>query len=230
MFARQCKSRRKRRSAGMKVDTEGQGKPAAIGARSKLSTAPPGQPPETDTESEMAGVLAVGNERAPGNANPGRPLSRTEREHFESRFEHDFSQVRIHTGADTDEQCRQINALAFTRDQRIAVRDGTKIDIHLDQIEDEMLTGNDVLIAHKQSFIGKGQRITLLRMDRQTTPHLFAAKFQAIKEQTRAANALILASMPAVFFVLGLSASATLVPTHPAGAGRGLAPGKTRTI
>jgi hypothetical protein len=44
----------------------------------------------------------------------GQPLSRSERSFFEPRFRHDFSQVRVHTGASAGESARDVNAKAFT--------------------------------------------------------------------------------------------------------------------
>lgn len=45
----------------------------------------------------------------------GKPLPVSEQEYFEPRFGHDFSKVRIHTGADSADLARQLNAQAFTR-------------------------------------------------------------------------------------------------------------------
>jgi hypothetical protein len=44
----------------------------------------------------------------------GRPLPEVERAFFEPRFGHDFSPVRIHTGAQAAEAARAVNAKAFT--------------------------------------------------------------------------------------------------------------------
>jgi hypothetical protein len=49
-----------------------------------------------------------------GNIGPGRPLDSSTREFFEPRFGHDFSNVRIHTGAKAAESARAVNALAYT--------------------------------------------------------------------------------------------------------------------
>jgi hypothetical protein len=45
---------------------------------------------------------------------PGRPLEAATRAFMEPRFDHDFSQVRIHTGALAAESARSVNALAYT--------------------------------------------------------------------------------------------------------------------
>jgi len=44
----------------------------------------------------------------------GRPLAESERAYFEPRFGGDFSQVRVHTGAQAVESARVVNAKAFT--------------------------------------------------------------------------------------------------------------------
>ncbi len=45
---------------------------------------------------------------------PGRPLDPATRAFMESRFGHDFSQVRVHTDARAVESARAVNALAYT--------------------------------------------------------------------------------------------------------------------
>src|SRR5215213_4389890 len=44
----------------------------------------------------------------------GQPLDGATRAFFESRFGHDFSGVRVHTGANAQESARAVNALAYT--------------------------------------------------------------------------------------------------------------------
>jgi hypothetical protein len=44
----------------------------------------------------------------------GRPLDAPVREFMESRFGHDFSRVRVHTGARASDSARAVNALAYT--------------------------------------------------------------------------------------------------------------------
>ncbi len=94
---------------------------------------------------------------------------------------------------------------------QVTYGDGTRVDIHMDQIEDELLVGGEVLAAHKRSFIGKDGRITPLRINRQTAPNLFAAKYRAIEEQTAATNQLILGSVPAILFIISLGAQPAVV-------------------
>lgn len=56
--------------------------------------------------------------------NGGKPLSPSTRSFFESRFGHDFSDIRIHTGSRADEAARSINAEAFTHGTDIVFREG----------------------------------------------------------------------------------------------------------
>lgn len=48
---------------------------------------------------------------------PGQPLDPTTRSFMEPRFGHDFSQVRVHTGARAAESTRAVNALAYVAGQ-----------------------------------------------------------------------------------------------------------------
>ncbi len=51
---------------------------------------------------------------------PGRPLEPATRAFMESRFGHDFSEVRVHTDAKAAESARAVNALAYTVGRDIA--------------------------------------------------------------------------------------------------------------
>ena len=44
----------------------------------------------------------------------GRPLDTTVRKDMESRFDHDFSQVRVHSGSAAEQSARDVNAHAYT--------------------------------------------------------------------------------------------------------------------
>ena len=67
---------------------------------------------------------------------PGQPLDTTTRTFMESRFGHDFSQVRVHTDAKAAESAQTVNALAYT-------------------------VGHDVVFGagHYQPITGEGQRL-----------------------------------------------------------------------
>ena len=47
-------------------------------------------------------------------ANPGRPLGPALRQDMEQRFGHDFSRVRVHSGAASEKSARDVNAHAYT--------------------------------------------------------------------------------------------------------------------
>jgi hypothetical protein len=70
------------------------------------------------------------------NSNTGKPLDPATRSYMESRFNHDFSQVRIHTDAGAAESARAINAVAYTVNQDVvfggnAVSLGTEAGQHV---------------------------------------------------------------------------------------------------
>lgn len=44
----------------------------------------------------------------------GQPLEQSTRDFFESRFQHDFSRVRVHADSEAAESARAVNALAYT--------------------------------------------------------------------------------------------------------------------
>ncbi|ULA61577.1 MAG: hypothetical protein LZF60_340117 [Nitrospira sp.] len=78
---------------------------------------PPGAP--TDLVQRRAVSEQPGSVSAPPSvqevlASPGRPLDRSARNFFESRFGHDFGQVRVHADAKAAESARSVNALAYT--------------------------------------------------------------------------------------------------------------------
>jgi hypothetical protein len=47
-------------------------------------------------------------------SSPGKPLDKGTREFFEPRFGHDFSKIRVHTGAKAAESAKAVNAHAYT--------------------------------------------------------------------------------------------------------------------
>ena len=53
-------------------------------------------------------------------AGPGRPLEPALRQDMESRFGHDFSTVRVHSGAAAEQSARDVNAHAYTVGHNIA--------------------------------------------------------------------------------------------------------------
>ena len=72
----------------------------------------------------FAGQSAGQMDRAPSSvdrvlASSGRPLEPALRQDMEQRFGHDFSQVRVHSGAAAEQSAREINAIAYTVGQNI---------------------------------------------------------------------------------------------------------------
>ncbi len=57
-------------------------------------------------------------------SSPGQPLDPATRDFMESRFGHDFSQVKVHTNAKAMESTRAVNAQAYTVGQDIAFGEG----------------------------------------------------------------------------------------------------------
>lgn len=55
---------------------------------------------------------------------PGQPLDRETRSFFERRFDHDFSQVRVHADASAADSARTLNALAYTVGQNLVFGSG----------------------------------------------------------------------------------------------------------
>ena len=62
--------------------------------------------------SESAGNAPASVDRV--LASSGRPLEPTLRQDMEQRFGHDFSQVRVHSGAAAEQSAREVNAKAYT--------------------------------------------------------------------------------------------------------------------
>lgn len=75
-----------------------------------------------------------GNDSARGSQAPpsvhevlrssGQPLDSATRAFFEPRFGHDFSRVRVHSGAEAAESAAQVNALAYTVGEHIVFKSG----------------------------------------------------------------------------------------------------------
>ena len=85
---------------------------AAYGSRDVGKAASSPTPHSTDTPIAPPSV-------AKALSSPGSTLDRNARAFFEPRFGHEFSRVRIHTGAEADQSARDINARAYTVGHRI---------------------------------------------------------------------------------------------------------------
>jgi hypothetical protein len=128
------------------VDPEVRNGTADGAVQPKLAVSQPGDP--TEREAERVADEAVGTDTARGVTvsrratsgsgtvdgdtesqiravtSGGRPLPESTRSSFESRFDRDFSDVRIHTGQQADAAARSIDAEAFTRGSDIVFRCG----------------------------------------------------------------------------------------------------------
>ena len=81
---------------------------------------------------------------------PGQPLHPVTRAFMESRFGHDFSQVRVHTDAKAAESARVVNALAYTVGSQIVFSPG-RFPPHS--------TRNKRLLAHELVHVVQQSRI-----------------------------------------------------------------------
>lgn len=77
-----------------------------------LSGAPPRIQRFMGQSSAVAGTAPASVDR--GLASPGRPLEPALRQDMEQRFGHDFSQVRVHSGAEAERSVQDVNANAYT--------------------------------------------------------------------------------------------------------------------
>src|ERR1043165_1785632 len=71
-----------------------------------------------DTPSEVPGIVHD------VLASPGKPLDTNSRAFFEPRFDHDFSQVRIHSATKAAERAWSVSAAAYTVGQDIVFGSG----------------------------------------------------------------------------------------------------------
>ena len=72
--------------------------------------------------SESAGNAPASVDRV--LASSGRPLEPTLRQDMEQRFGHDFSQVRVHSGAAAEQSAREVSANAYTAGNNIVFAQG----------------------------------------------------------------------------------------------------------
>lgn len=79
----------------------------------------------------------------------GRPLAPAARTDFESRFDRDFGDVRVHTGRRADAAARSIDAAAFTVGRDIAFRSGA--------YDTKSRSGRE-LLAHELTHVAQADR------------------------------------------------------------------------
>lgn len=103
----------------------------SAGSRGDLATrasGEPGQPPAAHIQRLPAGPAgapaATGSDAALLPHGPGEPLSADVRSDMEARFGHDFSRVRIHTGAEADRSAALLGAEAYTTRNDIVFANG----------------------------------------------------------------------------------------------------------
>ncbi|HEU4398717.1 MAG TPA: DUF4157 domain-containing protein [Actinomycetota bacterium] len=97
----------------------------------------------------------------------GQPLAPATRGFMEARFGHDFSQVRVHSGAAASESARAVGALAYTVGRDVVLGDGH---------DTPGREGGRRLLAHELAHVvqqsGRGQAVGLagLRVEATGTP------------------------------------------------------------
>jgi len=109
---------------------------------------------------------------------PWKPLDPETRVFMESRFGHDFSRVRVHTGAKADESARALNALAYTVGRNVAFSTG--------QYTPQTPTGQ-LLLAHELTHViqqGNSDTTTPTRLGAETDHHEREASAASIKVLT----------------------------------------------
>jgi len=92
------------------------------------------------------------------NTSGGRPLDSSTKSFMESRFNHDFSDVRIHDDSKSNELAGAVNARAFT----------TSSDIFLGKNES---TSNKHLMAHELTHVIQQNKKTLEHVENNTIPN-----------------------------------------------------------
>jgi hypothetical protein len=97
----------------------------------------------------------------------GSPLSESSRAFMESRFGHDFSKVRLHTGSEAAELNRSIDAVAFTHGQDIYLGEGKD---NFESGAGKELLAHELTHAIQQSAPGSAGSSERLSIARQTAP------------------------------------------------------------
>ena len=95
---------------------------------------------------------------------PGQPLDAATRAFFEPRFDHDFSQVRVHNDSSATESARAVKALAYTV--------GNDVIFGAGRYEPTTPAGRK-LLAHELTHVvqqGKGQGLELQRAPEDADP------------------------------------------------------------
>ncbi len=109
---------------------------------------------------------------------PGRPLDETTRGFMESRFNHDFSGVRVHTDGRAAESARAVNALAYTVGNHVAFGAGQYVP---------ETSGGRGLLAHELAHVVQ-QRQPIANMGANL---LIDSAHSLLEEQAQRAAAMI---------------------------------------
>jgi hypothetical protein len=96
-----------------------------------------------------------------GLRGPGQPLAASTRADFESRFERDFSAVRVHTGHDASESARSIQARAYTWGRDVVFGNG--------EFAPDSRTGQRLLAHELAHVIQQGHAPKLPKQDQPST-------------------------------------------------------------
>jgi Domain of unknown function (DUF4157) len=110
-------------------DPVSQARTAPPGTRVQRKCSQCGTEQSEEKKQVQRGATAAGPALAPASVHEllrssGQPLDGASRSFMEPRFGHDFSEVRIHTGATADRAARDVSASAFTVGSNIAFAQG----------------------------------------------------------------------------------------------------------
>ena len=97
-------------------------------------------------------------------ASPGRPLEPALRQDMEQRFGHDFSRVRVHSGAAAEQSARVVNAHAYTV--------GHDLVFGVGRFAPGTHEGRR-LLAHELSHVVQQTELQMPRVQRQYSPIIF---------------------------------------------------------
>ncbi|MCX6028844.1 MAG: DUF4157 domain-containing protein [Chloroflexi bacterium] len=126
------------------------------GLQARLRVSRPGDADEQEAARVADAVMGSGLKRTSGwgertePGSGGAPLPEEMRAFFEPRFGHDFSRVRVHTGAEAAKSARSVNALAYTLGRDIVFAAG--------QYAPETDAGRN-LIAHELAHVIQQQGV-----------------------------------------------------------------------
>lgn len=91
---------------------------------------------------------------------PGQPLSPATRDLMESRFGHDFSQVRVHTNGKAAESARAVNALAYTVGREVVFGTGQYVPA---------TSEGQRLLAHELTHVLQQSSVNIVSQTKLTT-------------------------------------------------------------